>query len=174
MSVSTTLTISITSFLRLCLCLLLRFWKMSQLSSWSSLKPTARWWFSNTDSSLYIRASSESERSTIQHKGLVIIWFRGWIHFILRTLKHNAVKMYIKMYMLDISIKNNFKTLLGKKWKARYYQNSWPRKVASKVDPSFLSYSLSKIRDFHRVGKRQDLSLLYWLFYSFPPFVETY
>lgn len=54
-------TISITSFLRLCLCLFVRFWKMSQFSSWSSLKPTARWWFSKTDSSLYIRASSESE-----------------------------------------------------------------------------------------------------------------
>lgn len=27
------------------------------------MKPTARWWFSNTDSSLYMRASSESEHS---------------------------------------------------------------------------------------------------------------
>ena len=54
------LTMSITILLRDCLCFLLRFWKMSQLSSWSSLKPTARWWFSRTDSSLYIRASSES------------------------------------------------------------------------------------------------------------------
>lgn len=45
---------------------------MSQLSSWRSLKPTARWWFSNTDSSLYIRASSESKGSTIQH-----IWVKN-------------------------------------------------------------------------------------------------
>lgn len=43
-------------------CFLLRFWKMSQFSSCSSLKPTARWWFSSTDASLYIRASSESEK----------------------------------------------------------------------------------------------------------------
>lgn len=33
---------------------------MSQLSSCRSLKPTARWWFSSTDESLYIKASSES------------------------------------------------------------------------------------------------------------------
>ena len=33
---------------------------MSQLSSCNSLKPTARWWFSSTDSSLYMSASSES------------------------------------------------------------------------------------------------------------------
>ena len=33
---------------------------MSQLGSCSSLKPTARWWFSRTDESLYMRASSES------------------------------------------------------------------------------------------------------------------
>lgn len=54
---------SITSLRRLCRCRLLRFWKMSQLSSWRSLKPTARWWFSRTDSSLYIRASSESAKN---------------------------------------------------------------------------------------------------------------
>lgn len=34
---------------------------MSQFSWCRSLKPTARWWFSRTDSSLYMRASSESE-----------------------------------------------------------------------------------------------------------------
>ena len=62
------LTISMTSFRRLCLCLLLRFWKMSQFSSWSSLNPTARWWFSSTDSSLYIRASSESVGGSVTHR----------------------------------------------------------------------------------------------------------
>lgn len=51
-----------------CLCFLLRFWKMSQLSSCRSLKPTARWWFSSTDESLYIRASSESEGKKGQKK----------------------------------------------------------------------------------------------------------
>lgn len=53
---------SMTIFLSDCLCFFVRFWKISQFSSWSSLKPTARWWFSSTDSSLYMRASSESER----------------------------------------------------------------------------------------------------------------
>lgn len=57
----TRLTISITILRSDCLCFLLRFWKMSQLSSCKSLNPTARWWFSSTDESLYIRASSESE-----------------------------------------------------------------------------------------------------------------
>lgn len=44
-----------------CLCFLVKFWKMSQFSSCSSLKPTARWWFSRTDESLYMRANSESK-----------------------------------------------------------------------------------------------------------------
>lgn len=35
-------TMSITILRRDCLCFLLRFWKMSQFSSWRSLKPTAR------------------------------------------------------------------------------------------------------------------------------------
>lgn len=34
---------------------------MSQFSSCKSLKPTARWWFSSTEESLYIRANSESK-----------------------------------------------------------------------------------------------------------------
>lgn len=38
---------------------------MSQFSWCRSLKPTARWWFSRTDSSLYMRASSESEGGVI-------------------------------------------------------------------------------------------------------------
>lgn len=54
------LTMSITIFLKDCLCFLVKFWKMSQFSSCSSLKPTAKWWFSSTDESLYIKASSES------------------------------------------------------------------------------------------------------------------
>lgn len=53
-------TMSMTILRRLCRWRLLRFWKMSQFSSCSSLNPTARWWFSSTDSSLYINASSES------------------------------------------------------------------------------------------------------------------
>lgn len=51
---------SMTIFRSNCLCFFVRFWKMSQFSSCRSLKPTARWWFSNTDESLYISASSES------------------------------------------------------------------------------------------------------------------
>lgn len=54
------LTMSMTIFLNDCLCFLVKFWKMSQFSSCSSLKPTAKWWFSSTDESLYIKASSES------------------------------------------------------------------------------------------------------------------
>lgn len=61
--VGNVLTISMTSLRRLWRCRLVRFWKMSQFSWCRSLKPTARWWFSNTDSSLYMRASSESEHS---------------------------------------------------------------------------------------------------------------
>lgn len=56
------LTMSMTIFLSDCLCFFVMFWKISQFSSWSSLKPTARWWFSSTDSSLYMSASSESEK----------------------------------------------------------------------------------------------------------------
>lgn len=51
---------SMTIFRSNCLCFFVRFWKMSQFSSCRSLNPTARWWFSNTDESLYINASSES------------------------------------------------------------------------------------------------------------------
>lgn len=58
------LTMSMTIFRRDCLCFLVRFWKMSQFSSCRSLKPTARWWFSSTDESLYISASSESVTRT--------------------------------------------------------------------------------------------------------------
>lgn len=54
------LTMSMTIFLNDCLCFFVKFWKMSQFSSCSSLKPTAKWWFSSTDESLYIKASSES------------------------------------------------------------------------------------------------------------------
>lgn len=58
------LTMSMTSLRRLCRCRLVRFWKMSQFSSCRSLKPTARWWFSSTDSSLYINANSESVKQS--------------------------------------------------------------------------------------------------------------
>ena len=50
---------SMTIFLRVCLCFLVRLTKISQSGFWRSLKATARWWFSRTDSSLYIMASSE-------------------------------------------------------------------------------------------------------------------
>lgn len=55
------LTISIVICRRDRRCFLLRLQKMSQFSCCRSLKPTARWWFSNTEASLYIRASSESK-----------------------------------------------------------------------------------------------------------------
>lgn len=55
---------SMTIFRSDCRCFLVRFWKMSQFSSCRSLKPTARWWFSNTDESLYMSASSESGQRT--------------------------------------------------------------------------------------------------------------
>lgn len=62
------LTMSMTIFLSDCLCFFVMFWKISQFSSWSSLKPTARWWFSSTDSSLYMSASSESEKKKKRRK----------------------------------------------------------------------------------------------------------
>lgn len=88
------LTISMTSLRRLWRCRLVRFWKMSQFSWCSSLKPTARWWFSRTDSSLYISASSESagtrwalvkhrdetpaEEQVSEFSGVL---FRAWAHW---------------------------------------------------------------------------------------------
>lgn len=56
------LTMSMTILRNVCRCRLVRFWKMSQFSSCNSLKPTAKWWFSSTDSSLYISANSESAK----------------------------------------------------------------------------------------------------------------
>lgn len=67
------LTMSMTIFLRDCRCFLVRFWKISQLSSCSSLNPTAKWWFSKTDSSLYISASSESE----EKQGNPVLFHQG-------------------------------------------------------------------------------------------------
>ena len=54
------LTMLMTFFLILFLELSVKFWKMSQAGDWRSLKATARWWFSRMDSSLYMRARSES------------------------------------------------------------------------------------------------------------------
>lgn len=48
-----------TIFLRVCLCFLVRELNMSHSDFWVSLNATAKWWFSSTDSSLYINASSE-------------------------------------------------------------------------------------------------------------------
>ena len=51
---------SITIFLRVCLCFLVRLTKISQSGFWRSLNATARWWFSSTDSSLYLPSRSHS------------------------------------------------------------------------------------------------------------------
>ena len=51
---------SITIFLRVCLCFLVRLTKISQSGFWRSLNATARWWFSSTDSSLYLASRSQS------------------------------------------------------------------------------------------------------------------
>lgn len=58
-------TMSMTILRSDCLCFLVKFWKMSQFSSCRSLKPTARWWFSSTDESLYMRANSESAETQV-------------------------------------------------------------------------------------------------------------
>ena len=50
---------SITIFLTVWRCFLVRFTKMSHSGYCSILKATAKWWFSSTDSSLYMSASSE-------------------------------------------------------------------------------------------------------------------
>lgn len=55
-------TMSMTILRRVWCCFAVRFWNILQPSSETSLKATARWWFSRTDSSLYIRASSEPSK----------------------------------------------------------------------------------------------------------------
>ena len=57
------LTMSMTIFLRVWRCFLLRLTKISQSLICTSLNATAKWWFSNTDSSLYIKASSDPDSS---------------------------------------------------------------------------------------------------------------
>lgn len=52
------LTMSITIFLKLIHCFRARFLKRSAFSSCNNLKATAKWWFSSTEESLYISASS--------------------------------------------------------------------------------------------------------------------
>ncbi|KAJ8880199.1 hypothetical protein PR048_016665 [Dryococelus australis] len=64
-------TISMTILRSVCRCFLPRFTKMSQPSFCSSLNATARWWFSNTLSSLYMSASSEPATNTG--------WSTSWI-----------------------------------------------------------------------------------------------
>jgi len=54
-----TLTMLMTIRLRACRCFTGTFCRMLQPVSCSSLNATARWWFSSTDSSLYISANSE-------------------------------------------------------------------------------------------------------------------
>lgn len=72
-AVTSSLTISITIFLKDCLCFLVRLPKMSQLSSCKSLKATAKWWFSKTDSSLYMSASSEPNEIEKNKKHMVYL-----------------------------------------------------------------------------------------------------
>lgn len=47
------------------------FWKMLQSGFWRSLNATARWWFSRTDSSLYMMANSESKQKTSKRDGFL-------------------------------------------------------------------------------------------------------
>ena len=61
-------TMSMVIFLNVCLCFLLKLTKISHSFVWSNLKATARWWFSNTDSSLYISANSEPEKGKYTSK----------------------------------------------------------------------------------------------------------
>lgn len=96
------LTISMTIFRRDCLCFFVKFWKMSQFSSCRSLKPTARWWFSNTDESLYIKASSESAGRT-----QVITDVCGIVGFLIIT-KYTRFK-YISWQILTNQTWNGFK-----------------------------------------------------------------
>ena len=53
-----------TIFRSVCRCFLFKLLKMSQSVFCNNLKATARWWFSNTDSSLYMRANSEPKQET--------------------------------------------------------------------------------------------------------------
>ena len=71
------LTMSITIFLSVCLCFFVRFTNISQSGFCRSLNATARWWFSSTDSSLYMMASSELVlmRNWLVRPG----WSTSWI-----------------------------------------------------------------------------------------------
>lgn len=60
-------------------CLVVRFWKILHPSSETSLKATAKWWFSNTDSSLYIKASSEPGGGTSKRGQRSVTMPRGGI-----------------------------------------------------------------------------------------------
>ena len=59
-----------------CRCLTGTFCSTLQPVSWSSLNATAKWWFSSTDSSLYINANSDSASthhiSLIQHRLIIV------------------------------------------------------------------------------------------------------
>ena len=60
-------------------------WLLFELTiTWISLKATARWWFSRTDSSLYIRANSEPE-----------LW---------QIYPHRFKRKFNHTYMIDICI----------------------------------------------------------------------
>lgn len=94
------LTISMTILRRVCRCFFDRFWKMSQFSPCRSLKPTAKWWFSRTDSSLYMSASSESAS---QEESNLFIKTSKLLHSMLTTRKelnqkHN-IQFKIKEHM---------------------------------------------------------------------------
>jgi hypothetical protein len=53
---------------------------------WSSLNATARWWFSRTDSSLYIRANSESVKQSFFQSN-----FRKPVLTIRKTTEHCSI-----------------------------------------------------------------------------------
>ena len=86
-------TMSIVIFRNVCLCFLFKLTKISRSLLCNSLKATARWWFSKTDSSLYISASSEPENT----KDLVKYSTMAWLLHTheLKNLHISAMAYYI-------------------------------------------------------------------------------
>ena len=103
---------SITIFLTVWRCFLVRFTKMSHSGYCSILKATAKWWFSSTDSSLYMRASSELVlmRYWFVRPG----WSASWMVDANRAAKiSRGVNTDWKIFALEVERDNQIKYQCG-------------------------------------------------------------
>ena len=79
LDISVARTMSMTIFRRVFICFDVRWEKMFRSSAWRSLKATAKWWFSSTLSSLYIKARSlprETEKQVRRVQNHPCVFFR--------------------------------------------------------------------------------------------------